>query len=343
MTSMRSLLDLPKVHLHVHLEGAIRPSTVHELATGYGIEAPTGGFVDLAGFFVAYQRVRECLREPEDFRRIAYELCQDEAAQGVRYAEVTFNPAFHALRLGDWDMPLASILDGLAQGEEEFGITCRLILDHSRRRPLELAEQTLAVALRYRERGVIGLGLGGPEAAFPPEPYARVFGAAVDGGLHSLPHAGEEGGPSSIRGALHALRAERLGHGVRVLEDAELVAEVRERGIPLEVCPSINVVTSIFPSLQQHPLPRLLDAGLVVTLNADVPMMIATPLAREYELARDAFGFDDATLAGIARAGVGAAFLPDAHKATLQHEIDEWLRPRPATIGSAQTNDLQLA
>jgi len=121
-----------------------------------------------------------------------------------------------------------------------------------------------------------------------------------------------------------------------VLEDADLVAEVRERGIPLEVCPSINVMTGIFPSLKDHPLPRLLDAGLVVTLNADVPMMIATPLAREYELARDAFGFDDAALAAIARAGVDAAFLPGAEKANLQREIDEWLGPGPATIGSAQ-------
>jgi adenosine deaminase len=337
VTGGRTLRTLPKVHLHVHLEGAMRLSTVRELAARGGSDAPSVGFVDLTGFFVAYQRVRECLREPEDFRRIALELCQDEAAQGVRYAEVTFNPAFHALRLDDWDMPLASILDGLTQGEEEFGITCRLILDHSRRRPLELAEQTLAVALRYRERGVIGLGLGGPEAAFPPEPYARVFEAAVDGGLHSLPHAGEEGGPSSIRGALQALRAERLGHGVRVLEDADLVAEVRERGIPLEVCPSINVMTGIFPSLRDHPLPRLLDAGLVVTLNADVPMMIATPLAREYELARDAFGFDDAALAAIARTGADAAFLPGAEKANLLREIDAWLGPGPATIGSTQT------
>ena len=123
---------------------------------------------------------------------------------------------------------------------------------------------------------MVGLGLGGPEAQFPPEPYARVFEAAVDGGLHPVPHAGEDAGPSSIRGALRALRAERLGHGVRVLEDPELVAEVRERRIPLEVCPSINVATSVFPSLAEHPLPKLLSEGLVVTLNADVPSMIPT-------------------------------------------------------------------
>jgi adenosine deaminase len=321
----RDLLALPKVHLHVHLEGTIRPATLADIAQRHGVEAPALRFNNLAAFFVDYQRIRECLREPRDFHRIAYELCQDEAAQGVRYAEVTFSPAFHALRLGDWDMPLGSILEGLQHGEEDFGIRCRLVLDHSRRRPVELAEQTLSVALRYRDSGVIGLGLGGPEAEFPPEPYARVFVRAIDGGLHSVPHAGEEAGPASIRGALDALRAERLGHGVRVLEDPELVAEVRERRIPLEVCPSINVVTGIFPSLAEHPLPRLLAEGLVVTLNADVPAMTASPVGREYQLARDTFGFSDEQLASIARAGVHAAFLSDAERATLNREIDEWL------------------
>ncbi len=335
MSPVRDLVQLPKVHLHVHLEGAIRPDTARELAARHGSASPRG-FTDLAAFFEDYQRVRECLQTEDDFRRIAYELCQDEATQGVRYAEVTFSPAFHALRLGHWDMPLESILDGFLSGEAEFGIRCRLVLDHSRRRPTDLAERTLELALRYRDRGVIGLGLGGPEAAFPPEPYAAVFEKARDGGLHSLPHAGEEAGPRSIRGALSALHAERLGHGVRVLEDPELLAEVRERGIPLEVCPSINVLTGIFPSYADHPLPRLLDAGLVVTLNADVPHMIATPLTREYERAREVFALQDETLAEIARNGVRAAFLPGEDKALLLREIGHWLAPSPATIGVAQ-------
>lgn len=337
--TLSDLRSLPKVHLHVHLEGTMRPRTVFELAAKHGVDPPHGlsadlgaspyRFLDLASFFVAYQRVRECLRDADDFRRIAYELCQDEAADGVRYAEVTFTPAFHALRLGDWDRPIASILDGFALGEAEFGIRCRLILDHSRRRPIELAEATLDLALRYRDRGVVALGLGGPENGYPPEPYAAVFERAVGEGLHSVPHAGEEAGPASIRGALTALRAERLGHGVRVLEAPDLVAEVRERRIPLEVCPSINVTTGVFGSLADHPLPRLLDAGLVVTLNADVPGMIATPVSREYELAREVFRWSDVALADIARAGVDAAFLPEQEKSKLEREIDSWLATRP--------------
>ncbi len=328
----RSLLGLPKAHLHVHLEGTIRPATLVDIAARHGVAAPLGAqdgaryaFRDLASFFVDYQRVRDCLNDADDFRRIAYELCQDEAAQGVRYAEVTFSPAYHALRLGDWDMPVATILEGFAQGESDFGIKCRLILDHSRRRSYELAEQTLAAAVRFRDRGVIGLGLGGPEADYPPEPFAPLFLRALDAGLHSLPHAGEEAGPASIRGALSALRAERLGHGVRVLEDADLVAEVRERRIPLEVCPTINVTTGIFSSLHEHPLPKLLDAGLVVTLNADVPAMTASPVAQEYAHARATVGLDDATLAQIARASVGSSYLDNSAKQSIAGEIDEWL------------------
>jgi adenosine deaminase len=328
MPTPRPLAALPKAHLHVHLEGTIRPPTLVAVAARHGLQIPAGvryRFVDLAGFFADYQLVRQCLVDADDFRRIGYELCEDEAAQGVRYAEVTFTPEFHAVRLGDWDMPVAAILEGFAQGESDFGIRCRLVLDHSRRRPYELAEQTLAVAKRYSERGVVGFGLGGPESGYPPEPYAPLFLAALDAGLHSLPHAGEGAGPSSIRGALEALRAERLGHGVRVLEDADLVAEVRDRRIPLEVCPSINVRTGIFPSLAEHPLARLLEAGLVVTLNADVPAMIDTPLTAEFTIARDVFRLDDHALADLARASVRASFLEHGERQAIEHEIDVWL------------------
>jgi adenosine deaminase len=328
MPTARPLVTLAKAHLHVHLEGAIRPATLVDIGARHGLHMPASmrfRFVDLAGFFADYQRVRECLVDAHDFRRIAYELCEDEAAQGVRYAEVTFTPAFHALRLGDWDMPIAAILEGFAHGESDFGIRCRLVLDHSRRRSYELAELTLAVAKRYRERGVVGFGLGGPESGYPPEPYAPLFLAALDAGLHSLPHAGEGAGPSSIHGALEALHAERLGHGVRVLEDADLVDEVRERRIPLDVCPSINVMTGIFPSLAEHPLPRLLEAGLVVTLNADVPAIIDTPVVAEYTTARDVFRLDDHALAGLARASVRASFLEAGERQAIEREIDVWL------------------
>jgi adenosine deaminase len=143
--------------------------------------------------------------------------------------------------------------------------------------------------------------------------------------LHSVPHAGEEAGPASIRGALDALLAERLGHGVRILEGADLVAEVKDRRIPLEVCPTSNVLLGVFPSFADHPLLRLLEAGLVVTLNSDVPAMIASPLEREYATAREVFGLDDRTLADIARAGVQASFLEQEARETLTRDVADWL------------------
>ncbi|WP_262401726.1 adenosine deaminase family protein [Actinomadura sp. CNU-125] len=180
--------------------------------------------------------------------------------------------------------------------------------------------------LARRHDGVAAIGLAGDEA-HPGDPFTDVFAAAHDAGLHVVHHAGEGEGPASIRQALGPGRTERLGHGIRVLDDPELVAEVRERRVPLEVCPSSNVALGFVPSLAEHPLPRLLDARLQVTLNTDVPALIGTPLAAEYALVRDAFGYDDRTLADLARSGVDASFAPPATKSRLHAEIDAWLAP----------------
>jgi adenosine deaminase len=199
-----------------------------------------------------------------------------------------------------------------------------LILDHSRRRPVERAWQTFALAAKHRDDGVVGIGVAGDEA-HPADPFVDVFRAARDAGLHSVPHAGEACGPESIRAAIDLLGAERLGHGIRVLDDADLVAEVRDRRIPLEVCPSSNVALGFAPSLAEHPLPVLLDAGLLVTLNTDIPAMLSVPLAAEFELARRTFGLDDAALAALAGAGVDASFADDDTKAAIHRDIDTWL------------------
>lgn len=307
----------------------MRPSTILELAERNGAPVPAGvrdgaftfdGFED---FVVQYTRSYQCLREPDDFRRIGYEFCEDAAAQGTRYAEVTFSLAGHAHRLGDWRMPVDAVLEGFAAGEAAFGVRCALVLDAIRGVPMELARLTLDAALAYRDVGVVALGLGGLET-FPPEPYEALFRAALDGGLHSVPHAGEAAGPASVRGAIEALGAERIGHGIRILEDPELVARVAEARIPLEVCPTSNVVLGIVGSLEEHPLPRLLEAGLVVTLNSDDPSMFRSPLAGEYDVARTVYGLDDAALAGLARAGVEASFADDALKRQLVSDIDAW-------------------
>ncbi|MDL4777714.1 adenosine deaminase [Actinomadura xylanilytica] len=321
---MRDLAELPKVHLHVHLESTLRWETLREISTANGVTVPEqdatfGGF---AAFFAQNSLVRDCLRHPDDFRRMAREYCEDEAAQGTRYAEVSFTAAAHGERLDDLDMPLTAVREGLDQGRTDFGIDVRLILDHSRRRPVERAWRTLDLARRHD--GVVAVGLAGDEA-HPGEPFTEVFAAARDAGLHVVHHAGEGAGPGSIRQALDGGRTERLGHGIRVLDDPVLVAEVRDRRIPLEVCPSSNVALGFAPSLAGHPLPRLREAGLVVTLNTDIPALIGTPLTLEYARVRETFGYGDAVLAELAAAGVDASFAPPETKARLHHEIDAWL------------------
>ncbi|GAA2424588.1 adenosine deaminase [Actinomadura vinacea] len=324
---MRDLLRLPKAHLHVHLESTVRWTTLREIGEVNGVAFPEhleaghafGGFAD---FFVQNDLVRACLQRPEDFRRVALEYCEDEAAQGTRYAEVSFTAAGHGERLGDLDMPLLAVLEGLAKGSADFGIECRLILDHSRRRSVERAWRTLELARRYDQ--VVAVGLAGDEA-HPGDPFVKVFDAAKEAGLHVVHHAGEAEGAASIRQAITAGRTERLGHGIRVLDDPELVAEVRERRLPLEVCPSSNVALGFAPSLPEHPFERLREAGLVVTVNTDIPSMTGASLAGEYALVRDAFGYGDAVLAELARASVAASFAPAATKARLDAEIDDWL------------------
>jgi adenosine deaminase len=322
---VRDLLRLPKAELHVHLEDAIRPVTLREIAASHGLSLPpVTPITSSASFFRAHDLVRNCLLAAADFHRIAVELCADEAAQGTRYAEVSFTAAAHGERLGDMQMPLRAVLGGLAEGQATYGLQVQLLLDHSRRRPVERAWQTLRLAEAHAGEGVVAVGLAGDEA-YPGGPFAGVFRAARSAGLHVVHHAGEAAGPASIRQAITEGQAERIGHGIRILEDEQLVAEVVERAIPLEVCPHSNVLLGLSPSLAEHPLPRLRAAGLLVTVNTDIPAMTGAGLAEEYRLLRDAFGYSDAVLAEVARSAVAASFAPPGLQAQLRAEIDAWL------------------
>jgi adenosine deaminase len=332
----RDLASLPKAHLHVHLESAIRWDTLRDLGTVHGVPVPdppvAGGpaFADFSQFAAYNALVRDCLRRPADFARVAEEFCADEAAQGARYVEVTLTAAAHGRRLGSLDAPLAATLDGLARGSDTHGITCRVILDHSRRRPVQWARDTLALATRYAERGVVAIGMAGDEA-YPLAPFATVVEAAADAGVRLVHHAGEMGGAASIREALTVGRADRIGHGIRMLDDADLVAEVRRRALPLEVCPSSNVALGLVDGIGAHPLPAMHAAGLWVTVNTDIPSVAATTLTGEYAALRTHHGYDDAALADLARAAVDASFAPSVVRSRLHREIDAWLglSPRP--------------
>lgn len=332
MTAERDLLTLPKVDLHVHLEGSMRASTVVELADRYGVLLPKGlregryEFRDFRHFIDEWVAGLRCLRTPEDLRRIAMEFCEDEAAHGVRYAEVSFSLPDHREWLGDWDEALLAVLHGLREGEREFGIRCRVYVDVVRGIDPALSRRAMRSAVRLRDDGVIGIGLGGEER-FGPEPYAELFREAREAGLRSIPHAGETHGPASIRQAISALAADRIGHGIRVVEDPELVQEVRDLEIAFDVCPTSNVMTRSVARLAEHPLPAMLDAGLACTLASDDPSMFDSPISAEYEVCRRVFGFDDERLAQLARAGVRASFADEPSKAELETAITGWMTP----------------
>ena len=326
----RDLDALPKVDLHVHLEGSMRPGTVVELAERHGVDLPEGlregryEFRDFRHFIDEWVAGLRCLNEATDFRRIAVEFCEDQAARGVRYAEVSFSLPDHAERFDDWDMPVEAVLEGFAEGRARTGVVCAMYVDVVRGIDMELSRRAMETAARYVHRGVIGIGLGGEEK-FPPEPYREIFLDGIDRGLRSIPHAGETHGPASIRGALEALRAERIGHGIRVLEDPELVEDVRERGVAFDVCPTSNVMTRSVPSLEAHPLGAMLDAGLTCTLASDDPSMFHSFLGDEYVVCREALGFDDERIATLARNGVRSSFAPPELKDELEGAVDAWI------------------
>ena len=307
----------------------MRATTVVELADRYGVELPEGlregryEFRDFRHFIDEWVAGLQCLREPEDFRRIALEFCEDEVAEGVRYVEVFFSLPDHAGRVRDWDETLEAVLDGLAEGERRFGLRARVLVDVVRGIDLDLSRRAMGVAARNRDAGVIGITLGGEER-FPPEPYEAIFADARAAGLRSVPHAGETHGPASIRGAVDALGAERIGHGIRAVEDEGLVAMLVERGIALDVCPTSNLRTRSVPSLVEHPLPAMLEAGITCTLASDDPSMFGSRLTGEYELCRSVFGFDDDAIAALALAGVGASFADADVKDELATQVRAW-------------------
>ncbi|MFN8516518.1 MAG: adenosine deaminase [Chloroflexia bacterium] len=323
---------MPKVELHVHLEGAIAPETLLTLARRNGVDLPVTdeagmrewfAFRDFAHFVDIYVAITRCLKRVEDYELIAYEFGASMARQNIRYAEVTFSPSTHRLLGVPQEVWWRGLLAGRQRALDEFGVRFNWVFDIVRF-PIELvdrhdrADYTTAVAIECMNDGVVGIGLGGTEAGAPPEPFAPWFDRARAAGLRSVPHAGETVGPESIWGSLRALGAERIGHGVRCIEDPALVAELRERQIPLEVSPTSNVCLGVAPSLAGHQLPQLLAEGLYVTLNSDDPPMFNTTLTDEYLRCAATFGWGTDEIGALALNSVRAALLPDAERAAME-------------------------
>jgi aminodeoxyfutalosine deaminase len=284
----------PKVELHVHLEGTVRPRTLLEIArrNDYALPADTEeglaelyDFRDFAHFIDVWVMTTNALRTEEDFRQVVLDYATEAASHGAVYVEGIFSPAERVHRGVGWDEIFSGYCDGAAEASERYGLELRLTPDIVRGFPLEDAEETVRYAARYRDRGVVGVGLGGLEAEYPPEPYEHAFALAREEGLASVPHAGEVAGPPSVRGALETLGAARLRHGIRAAEDPGLLREIAGRRVVLDVCPISNLRTRAVASLEEHPLPRLVSAGALCSISTDDPAMFGTDLTRDSDAA----------------------------------------------------------
>jgi aminodeoxyfutalosine deaminase len=287
-------VTFPKIELHVHLEGTMRPRTLLEIArrNDYALPADTADgiaalydFRDFAHFIEVWVLTTNALRTTEDFRQVLVDYAAEAASHGAVYLEGIFSPAERARRGVSWEDMFEGYCNGAQEARERHGVEVRLTPDITRGFTLAEAEETVRWSARYRDRGVVGVGLGGLEADYPAEPYGPVFTRARAEGLASVPHAGEVAGPESVRGALDALGADRLRHGIRSVEDPSLVDELRDRELVLDVCPISNVRTGAVRSLDEHPLPRLVAAGVHCSVSTDDPAMFDTDLTRDYEAA----------------------------------------------------------
>jgi aminodeoxyfutalosine deaminase len=326
------LRSLPKTELHLHLEGTVTPETLVELSQRNDdlpmtLEEARAlyHYTDFTGFLLAFKAVSERLRTPEDYELITYRMLQRLAAQGVVHAEayvsvgvvyywrrIEFEPLFYAMETAR------------ARAEQEFGITLYWIFDAVRHFGPEEAARVFrkAAELRPEWPSIVGIGIGGDERRTGAEPFRELFQEAKDAGLRLTAHAGETMGPESIWAALN-IGAERIGHALSAQLDPDLMEVLAERQVPLEICVTSNVRTGCCPTLEEHPVRRYFDAGLMVTLNSDDPAMFESDLQDEYRVAHDAFGFTAEHLRELAANSIEASFLPAVRKVALLHQIEQ--------------------
>jgi aminodeoxyfutalosine deaminase len=340
--------SMPKAELHVHLEGTIQPSTVLKLARRHNRLKDLPGqdvqgladwfrFTDFSHFLQVYLVVQDLLRTPDDFALITYECGADMAEQNIRYREVTVTPYTHT-DLQKKGLAIERLIEGLEAGRrlarQDFGVEIRWIFDIPRNASFSagagsvyddsVAARSLEYALIGRPFGVIGFGLGGHEVGAPPEPFAPTFRMAKEAGLLSVPHAGETVGPASVWGAVQALQADRIGHGVRAIEDPALLEVLRERQIALEINPTSNICLHVFARMEEHPFARLDGMGLLVTVNSDDPPLFNTTLSQEYRVLANTFGYGEVDLVRVARNAFAASGAEPELKERLLREFDAW-------------------
>lgn len=326
----RFLAQAPKVELHLHLVGSASPATLARLAERRpeaGVLTDPDGLPaffelrDLPHFIELYSLVNDLVRTPADVADLVAGAARDLASHNVRYCEMTVTPYMHGL----CGLPHGGVVEGLADGRRrarELGVELAWVYDIPGEHGQEAAHETLRCALDEAPDGLVGFGLAGAEAGVDRNAFGWAFDRARGAGLASLPHAGEGDGPASVWAALDRLGADRIGHGVRAVEDGALLARLAETGTPLEVCPSSNVCTRGCPTLADHPIARLRAAGVTVTVNTDDPHMFGTDLDEEHRRLAATFGWGVTDLAALVRAGIDASLLDGATKRRLASEVD---------------------
>ena len=333
------LRSLPKAELHVHLDGSLRPSTLLELASERGVPVPAADAAELkrrvlaaeAGslerYLAGFELTVSVMQDVPALERIAYELAEDAAAEGVRYLEVRYSPVLNTRQGLPLEEAIEAPLAGLARAQSRLDVRAHVIVCALRDLEPSVSRRLATLAARYRGRGIVGFDLAGPELGHPARDHKDAFAVAAEAGLGLTVHAGEADGPESIRQALDDCRARRLGHGTRLFEDPELLARVRSEGIALEVCIASNVHTGAVPSVDRHPVRRYLDGGLEVTLNTDNRLISGITLTDELWTAHRHLGFTWDELRSVTRAAFAHAFLPEAERAQMLAAFDRETRP----------------
>ncbi len=331
------ILSLPKAELHLHLEGTVDPETLAELSRRHPTPLTTTNeryrnvedsgrvfteeearelyrYKHFTGFLWAFKAVTERLRTAEDYELVTYRMMQKLHAQKVLHAEVYISAGVVQWRGQEFAPLFEGAERGRQRGERDFGVSLYWIFDAVRHFGVEEAQRVVEEAVRLKDRNVIGIGLGGDERRAGPEEFRDVYEYAARHGLRLTVHAGETVGPESIWGALRELKADRIGHGLRATEDPELVRYLAEKKIPVEVCITSNLLTGCCAAVEDHPIRRLFDAGVLVTLNTDDPDMFHTTVTNEYVIAQQVFDFSEAELRELAKNSFRASFLPEDRK-----------------------------
>jgi aminodeoxyfutalosine deaminase len=323
------IANLPKAELHVHHVGSASPAIVAELAARHPGRVPTDPealadyftFTDFAHFIDLYLSVVDLVRTPEDIWTLTHGVAEELARQQVRYVELTCSPVTNVRAGVPIEAFVESIEDVRVVAERDLGLTMRWIWDIPGELGLPAGVETLRYALENGPSSLIGFGLGGPEIGVPRPQFADVYAKARAAGLHSVPHAGETTGPQTIWDAINDLGAERIGHGTSAVQDPTLLDYLRDHHIPVEVSPTSNIATRAVATFAEHPLRRMVEAGVPVSINSDDPPMFSTTLTTEYGVAAALLELDEAGVADLALAAVDHSFAPPQVKTTLTDEI----------------------